>query len=102
MGGGGGLRGVLTHRLGRFDENLGPSQLELVLVHVDGAQQVEDALFFVPSPGGPGLPSQDGVPGERAEVRFWFGGVDFSDDLTRGNGSDAGAYLLRNFLKTLR
>lgn len=51
-----------TYRLGRFDENLGSSELELVLVHVDGPQQVKDPLFFIPSPRGPGLFRQDGVP----------------------------------------
>lgn len=49
------LRWGLTYRLGGFDENLGSSQLELVLVHIDRAQQVKDPLFFISPPRWPGL-----------------------------------------------
>lgn len=39
-----------THRLGGFDEHFAPPELELVNVHVDRLQQVEDTLFLVSSP----------------------------------------------------
>lgn len=49
------LNWSLTYRLGCFDENLGSSELELVLVHIDRPQQVKDPLFFISSPRRPGL-----------------------------------------------
>lgn len=51
-----------THRLGGFDEHFALPELELVTVHVDGLQQVEDTLFLVPSPRRPGGFGQNGVP----------------------------------------
>lgn len=39
-----------THRLGGFDEHFAPPKLELVAVHVDRLQQVEDTLFLISSP----------------------------------------------------
>lgn len=51
-----------THRLGCFDEHFAPPELELVAVHVDGLQQVEDTLLLVSSPRGPGGFGQDGIP----------------------------------------
>lgn len=53
-----------TYRLGGFNEDLGPSELELILVHVDRAQEMKDPLFFISSPRRPGLFGQDGVPEE--------------------------------------
>lgn len=51
-----------THRLRGFDEHFAPPQLELVAVHVDGLQQVEDALLFISSPHRPGGFGQNGIP----------------------------------------
>jgi hypothetical protein len=63
-----------THRLGGFDEDFVLSQLKLVTVHVDGLQQVEDALFLVSSPHRPGGFGQNGIPartsGERISLRM--------------------------------
>lgn len=53
-----------THRLGSLDKDLAAPQLELVRIHVDGAQEVHHALPLVPAPGGPRLRRQDGVPGQ--------------------------------------
>lgn len=55
----------ISYRLRSFDEDLGCPQLELVLIHVDGAQQVQDALALLAPPLGPGLSGQDGVPADR-------------------------------------
>lgn len=57
-----------TYRLWSFDEDLAPSQLELVLVHVDRAEQVQNPLTFVARPPGPRLPGQNGVPEDQVDV----------------------------------
>lgn len=51
-----------THRLGGFDEHFTPPQLELVAVHVDRLQQVQDALLLISLPRGPGGFGQNGIP----------------------------------------
>lgn len=51
-----------THRLGGFDEHFTPPQLELVAVHVDRLQQVQDALLLVSLPRRPGGFGQNGIP----------------------------------------
>ena len=38
-----------TNRFGRFDEDLGPAHLELIAVHLDSSQQVQNALLGVAS-----------------------------------------------------
>lgn len=50
-----------THRLGGFDEHFAPPQLELVTVHVDRLQQVEDTLFLISFPRRPGGFGQNGI-----------------------------------------
>lgn len=59
-----------AHRFGGFDEHLGPSQLELVGVHVDRLHQVHHALPLVATPARPRLWGQDGVPGQEEEGRW--------------------------------
>lgn len=56
------LKARQTYRLRSFNEDLGASELELILVHVDRPQEVKDALFLVSSPRWPRLFGQDGVP----------------------------------------
>ena len=51
-----------THRLGGLDEHFAPPELELITVHVDRLQQVEDTLLLVSSPRRPGFFGQDGIP----------------------------------------
>lgn len=58
-----------THRLRRFDEHFAPPKLELVTVHVDGLQQVEDTLFLISFPRGPGGFGQNGIPGRTIRER---------------------------------
>lgn len=52
----------VSYRLWSFDEDFGLSQLELVLVHVDGAEEVEDSLTLLAPPARPRLLGEDGVP----------------------------------------
>lgn len=58
----GGAGPARTHRLRGFDEHFAPPELELVTVHVDGLQQVEDTLFLISSPRRPGGFGQNGIP----------------------------------------
>lgn len=82
-----------THRLRGFDEHFAPPKLELVAVHVDGLQQVEDTLFLVPSPRGPGGFGQNGIPvrttGER-RIRLT---LDYPPEAPGAVGSQRSAHL---------
>lgn len=51
------------YRLWSFDKDFGLAQLELVLVHVDRVEEVQDSLALLPPPGRPRLLGQNGVPG---------------------------------------
>lgn len=53
----------VSYRLWSFDKDFGFAQLELVLVHVDRAEEVQDSLALLPPPGRPSLRGQNGVPG---------------------------------------
>ena len=52
----------VSYRLRGLDEHLALAQLELVLVHVDRAEEVQDPLPLVSAPAGPRLLGEDGVP----------------------------------------
>lgn len=52
----------VSYRLWSFDEDFGLAQLELVLVHVDGVEEVQDSLTLITPPTRPGLLCQDGIP----------------------------------------
>lgn len=52
----------VSYRLWSFDEDLGLAQLELVLVHVDRVEKVQDSLTLLTPPTRPGLFCQDGIP----------------------------------------
>lgn len=64
-----------THGLWGFDEHFTPPELELVAVHVDRLQQVEDTLFLISSPHRPGSFGQNGIPvrGEEREALLRVG-----------------------------
>lgn len=51
-----------THRLWGFDEHFTLPQLELVIVHVDRLQQMQNPLLLISSPHRPSGFGQDGVP----------------------------------------
>lgn len=52
----------VSYRLWSFDEHFCPAQLELVLVHVDRIEKVQDSLTLLTPPTRPGLFCQDGIP----------------------------------------
>lgn len=52
----------VAYRLWSFDEDFGFAQLELVLVHMDGVEEVQDPLTLFTPPIRPCLLCQDGVP----------------------------------------
>lgn len=51
-----------TYRLWGFDEYFALPELELVTVHVDRLQQMENALFLISSPHRPSGFGQNGIP----------------------------------------
>lgn len=51
------------YRFGVLDKDLGAAHLVLVVIHVDGAEDVKDPLLLWTPPARPRLSGQDGVPG---------------------------------------
>lgn len=57
--------GMALYRFRVFHEDLGPSHLVLVVVHVDRAEKVEDPLLLWTPPAGPRLRSQNSIPADK-------------------------------------
>lgn len=53
---------TVSYRLWSFDEDFALAQLELVLVHVDRVEEVQDSLALLTPPAGPGVLGEDGIP----------------------------------------
>lgn len=52
------------YRFRVLDKDLGPSHLVLVVVHVDGPEEVQDSLLLRTPPTWPRLSRQNGIPGQ--------------------------------------
>lgn len=72
----------ISYRLWRFDEDFGLAQLELVLVHVDRVQEVQDSLSLFAPPLRPGVLCQDGIPAAHRPVLACSKQQDSLRDLT--------------------
>jgi len=70
----------VSYRLRSFDEDFGLAQLELVLVHVDGVEEVQDSLALLLGPAWPGLLRQDGIPAaHKPPLACWKRSRSFQD-----------------------
>lgn len=98
------------YRFRILDEDLGPAHLVLIVVHVDRAEEVKDALLLGAPPTRPRLGRQNGVPAwpkcrccihTNALVALAFNRGHRRCRMPPGDVQDW-THLIRNLLKTLR